>query len=123
MEFETRENFIEALKRTDKEVFGRRIRVNVSGKSDFNRVDGNRGHFEQRFNRFGGGRGDGEERPEMADRWKRAERRTGDGFEDRPRNDFPRDRPNRNEYGRRKTTDSFLNLSFVSFSSLFRSST
>lgn len=100
MEFETRENFIEALKRTDKEVFGRRIRVNVSGKSDFHRADGNRGNFDQRSNRFGG-RG-GEERPEMADRWKRAERRPDEGFEDRPRNDFHRDRPNRNEYERRK---------------------
>ena len=77
--------------------------MNVSGKSDFHHADGSRGHFEQRSNRFGG-RGGGEERPEMADRWKRAERRPDEGFEDRPRNDFNRDRPNRNEYGRRKPT-------------------
>lgn len=101
MEFETRENFIDALKRTDKEVFGRRMRVNVSDK-DFHQNDGNRSNFNQRSNRMGGGgRGGGEERPEMADRWKRVERRPEESFEDRPRNDFNRDRPNRNEHGRR----------------------
>jgi len=32
VEFDTREHLIEALKRTDKEVYGRKIRINVSDK-------------------------------------------------------------------------------------------
>jgi RNA recognition motif-containing protein len=69
VEFETREHLIEGLKRTDKEVYGRKIRVNVSDKTD---TDGGRGSFgNNRSNRGTGG----EERPEMSETWKRAERK------------------------------------------------
>jgi hypothetical protein len=72
VDFETRDNLIEALKRTDKEIYGRKIRVNVSDKTDSHQNEGGRGFGNNRQNRGGGG----EERPEMgADRWKRAERR------------------------------------------------
>jgi len=97
VEFDTREHLIEALKRTDKEVYGRRIRVNVSDKTDLHQNDGNRTNFGYRSNRTVG-----EERPEMADRWKRVERKSDELSEDRPRNDFNRDRPNRNDHGRCK---------------------
>ena len=75
VEFDTRESLIEGLKRTDKEVYGRKIRVNVSDKTDSHHQNENtRGTFgNNRSNRSGGG--GGEERPEMADRWKRAERK------------------------------------------------
>jgi RNA recognition motif-containing protein len=74
VEFETRENLIDGLKRTDKEVYGRKIRVNVSDKTDSHQTDSGRGTFgNNRSNRSGGG--GGEERPEMGDRWKRAERK------------------------------------------------
>jgi RNA recognition motif-containing protein len=72
VEFETREHLIEALKKTDKEVYGRKIRVNVSDKTDSHQNDGNRGGFGSRTHRSGAG--GGEERPEMADKWRRAER-------------------------------------------------
>ncbi len=100
VEFDTREHLIEALKRTDKEIYGRRIRVTVSDKTDLHQNDGNRSNFGHRSNRMGGG----EERPEMADRWKRVERKSDELSDDRPRNDFNRDRPNRNDHGRRKIT-------------------
>jgi RNA recognition motif-containing protein len=72
VEFETRENLIDGLKRTDKEVYGRKIRISVSDKSDSHQTDGSRGTFgNHRSNRGGGG----EERPEMSGTWKRAERK------------------------------------------------
>jgi RNA recognition motif-containing protein len=72
VEFETRESLIEGLKRTDKEVYGRKIRVNVSDKTDSHQTDSGRGTFgNQRSNRNTGG----EERPEMSGTWKRAERK------------------------------------------------
>ena len=118
VEFGTRENLIEALKRTDKEIYGRRIRVNVSDKTDLHQNDSNRSNFGNRYNRMGG-RADGEERPEMADRWKRVERRSDEFSEDRPRNDFQRDRPQRNEHGRCKNYSSLSKhqtiLRFLSF--------
>ena len=71
VEFDTRENLIDALKRADKEVYGRKIRVAVSDKTDSHQSSSSRGTFgNNRPNRSGG-----EERPEMADRWKRAERK------------------------------------------------
>jgi hypothetical protein len=96
VEFETRESLVEALKRTDKEVYGRKIRINISDKTDLHQTDGNRGNFNYRSNRTG------EERPEMADRWKRIERKSDELSDDRPRNDFNRDRPNRSDHGRCK---------------------
>lgn len=74
MEFGTREDLIEALKRTDTEIYGRKMRVNVSDKQDLHHTDGGRGGFSggQRPNRGGPG---GEERPEMASTWRRAERK------------------------------------------------
>jgi hypothetical protein len=69
VEFETRENLIDALKRTDKEIYGRRIRINVSDKTE---TDSGRGSFgNYRSNRGTGG----EDRPEMSSTWKRAERK------------------------------------------------
>jgi len=69
VEFETRENLIDALKRTDKEIYGRRIRINVSDKTE---TDSGRGSFgNHRSNRGTGG----EDRPEMSSTWKRAERK------------------------------------------------
>jgi RNA recognition motif-containing protein len=90
VEFETRENLIEALKRTDKEVYGRKIRINVSDKTDLHQTDGNRGNFGHRSYRTGG-----EERPEMADRWKRVERKSDELSDDRQRS-------NRIDHGRCK---------------------
>jgi translation initiation factor 4B len=98
VEFETRESLVEALKRTDKEVYGRKIRINISDKTDLHQTDGNRGNFNYRSNRTG------EERPEMADRWQRIERKSDELSDDRPRNDFNRDRPNRSDHGRSNFT-------------------
>ncbi|CAF2859805.1 unnamed protein product [Rotaria sp. Silwood2] len=96
VELETRENLIEALKRSDKEVYGRKIRVNVSDKTD-SHTDSGRGTFgSNRSNRSGGG----EERPEMADRWKRAEPRSDETSDDRQSSGFNRDRQNRGDHGR-----------------------
>ncbi|UJR33901.1 hypothetical protein I4U23_021320 [Adineta vaga] len=98
VDFETREHLIEALKRTDKEVYGRKIRVTVSDKTDMHQTDGGRGTFgNNRSNRGGGG---GEERPEMADKWKRAEPRSNDTHDDRQSSGFNRDRQNRGDHGR-----------------------
>ena len=72
VEFESRDNLIEASKKSDKEIYGRKIRVNVSDKTDSHQSD-SRGGFGNRSNRPTGG--GGEDRPEMADRWKRAERK------------------------------------------------
>ncbi|CAM4739806.1 unnamed protein product [Rotaria magnacalcarata] len=96
VEFETRENLIEALKRTDKEFYGRRIHINVSDKTH-SHTDGGRGGFgHNRSNRTGG-----EERPEMSDRWKRAEPRSDEISDDRPSGGFNRDnRQNRGDHGR-----------------------
>lgn len=69
VEFDTRENLIEALKRTDKEVCGRKIRVSVSDKTDSHQNDSGRG-YGNRTHRPGG-----DERPGMGERWKRAERK------------------------------------------------
>jgi hypothetical protein len=71
VEFETRDNLIEGLKRTDKEIYGRRIRVSVSDKTDSHQSEGGRGTFGSNRSNRGGG----EERPEMADTWKRAKRK------------------------------------------------
>ncbi len=71
MEFETRENLIDGLKRTDKEVYGRKIRVSVSDKVDSHQNEGGRGFGNHRSNRAAGG----EERSEMAGPWKRANRK------------------------------------------------
>jgi RNA recognition motif-containing protein len=71
VEFDSRENLIEALKKTDKEVYGRKIRISFSDKTDSHQADGGRSTFGNRSNRSGGG----EERPEMAGQWKRAERK------------------------------------------------
>ncbi|CAF0777719.1 unnamed protein product [Rotaria sp. Silwood1] len=96
VEFETRENLIEALKKSDKEVYGRKIRINVSDKND-SHTDSGRGTFgSNRSHRSGGG----EERPEMADRWKRAEPRPDETSDDRPSSGFNRDRQNRGDHGR-----------------------
>jgi hypothetical protein len=91
--FETRENLIEGLKRTDKEIYGRKIRINVSDKTDFHQSDNNRGNFGNRSNRTG------EERPELSGRWKRNERKSDEFSDDRQGNDFNR---NRNDQGRCK---------------------
>ena len=72
MEFETRENLIDGLKRSDKEIYGRKIRVSVSDKTDSHQNEGGRGFGNHRQNR---GTGGGEERPEMAGSWKRANRK------------------------------------------------
>jgi len=40
----------------------------------------------------------------MADRWKRVERKSDELSDDRQRNDFNRDRPNRNDHGRSNFT-------------------
>jgi hypothetical protein len=93
VEFDTRENLIDALKRTDKEVYGRKIRINVSDKTDVHQTDGNRSNFNYRSNRTG------EERPEMADRWKRIERKSDELTDDRQRS-------NRNDHGRNFTGNS-----------------
>jgi hypothetical protein len=98
VEFETRDYLIEGLKRTDKEVYGRKIRVALSDKTE---TDSGRGSYNNRSNRSGGG----EERPEMSNRW---ERKVDDSSDDRRRMDFNRDRPNRNDQGRCK-------LFFISF--------
>ncbi|CAF3952473.1 unnamed protein product [Rotaria sordida] len=92
VEFETRENLIEALKRTDKEIYGRKIRINVSDKTDLNQIDNSRTNFFNRSNRT-----IGDERPEMSDRWKR---KSNDSTDDRQSSAYHRDRPNRNEQGR-----------------------
>jgi len=96
VEFETRENLIEGLKRTDKEIYGRKIRINVSDKTDFHQTDSNRGNFGNRSNRTG------EERPEMGDRWKRIERKSDELSDDRQHTGYNRDRNNRNDHGRCK---------------------
>jgi len=96
VEFETRENLIEGLKRTDKEIYGRKIRINVSDKTDFHQTDNNRGNFGNRSNRTG------EERPEMGDRWKRIERKSDELSDDRQNTGYNRDRNNRNDHGRCK---------------------
>ncbi|CAF3960278.1 unnamed protein product [Adineta steineri] len=88
VEFDTRENLIDALKRTDKEIYGRKIRINVSDKTDFHQSDSNRSNFGNRSNRTG------EERPEMADRWKRVERRSDEASDDRSNMGHNRDRNN-----------------------------
>lgn len=99
VEFGTREDLIEALKRTDTEIYGRKMRVNVSDKQDLHHTDGGRGGFSggQRPNRGGPG---GEERPEMASTWRRAEPRNEDTPDERPQSGFNRDRPNRHDNGR-----------------------
>ncbi|CAF0896396.1 unnamed protein product [Adineta ricciae] len=87
VEFSSRETLIEALKRSDKEVYGRKIRINVSDKPDFHQVDGHRNQFHNRFNRSG------EDRPEMGDRWKRGERRSDEfSNNDRPHTGYNRGR-------------------------------
>lgn len=97
VEFSTREDLIEALKRTDKEIYGRKIRVNVSDKQDLHQTDGGRGGFGgQRTNRPG----PGEERPEMSSTWRRAEPRSEDTTDERSSSGFNRDRQNRNDNGR-----------------------
>lgn len=96
VEFETREHLIEGLKRTDKEVYGRKIRVSVSDKTDSHHHEGGR-NFGNRSHRMAGGNSTGEERPGMSERWKRAEPRPDDGFNDRRSN---RDGPNREFSGR-----------------------
>ncbi|CAF0745667.1 unnamed protein product [Rotaria sordida] len=95
VEFETRDNLIEGLKRSDKEVYGRKIRINISDKPDLH-SDSGRGTFGNNRSNRGGG----EERPEMADRWKRAEPRPDDTSDDRPSGGFNRDRQNRGDHGR-----------------------
>lgn len=95
VEFETRENLIDGLKRTDKEVYGRKIRVSVSDKTDSHQNEGGR-NFGNRSHRMGGG----EERPGMGERWKRAEPRSDDPFDDRNSTRSHRDRPNRDFGGR-----------------------
>ncbi|UJR13436.1 hypothetical protein I4U23_000450 [Adineta vaga] len=89
VEFNTRENLIEALKRSDKEVYGRKIRINVSDKPEFHQSDSHRSHFMNRSNRSG------EDRPDMGERWKRVERGS-DEFtnNDRSNMGFNRDRNN-----------------------------
>lgn len=67
VEFETRENLLDALKRSEKEFYGRSIHVDVSDKTNISSDGGRSGFGHNRSNRTG------EERPEMADRWKRAE--------------------------------------------------
>ncbi|CAF4825509.1 unnamed protein product [Rotaria sp. Silwood1] len=99
VEFETRENLIEGLKRTDKEIYGRKIRINVSDKTDFNQTDNYRTNFFHRTNRI-----IGDERPEMSDRWKRIERKSNDSFDERSSSGYNRDRSNRNEQGRSNFT-------------------
>ena len=95
VEFETRESLIEGLKRTDKEIYGRKIRVNVSDKTDFHQSDNNRSNFGNRSNRMG------EERSELAGKWKRNERKSDDFSDDRPSHEFNRNR-NRDDHGRCK---------------------
>ena len=102
---------IEALKKSDKEVYGRRIRVNVSDKTE-SQMDGARGLPGKNRST----RGIGEERPEMADRWTRAERkystclfllinnrfflaRSDETSDDRFGNGINRDRQNRGHFG------------------------
>lgn len=94
VEFDTRENLIEALKRTDKEIYGRKIRINVSDKTDLHQANNNRSNFGNRSNRTG------EERSEMAGRWERVERKSDEFNNDRQRS-------NRNDQGRCKL---FFNL-------------
>lgn len=96
VEFETRDNLIDALKRTDKEAYGRKIRVSVSDKTDSHQNEGGRG-FGNRTHRGGN---TGEERPGMGERWKRAEPRSDDPFDDRNSMRSNRDRPNRDFSGR-----------------------
>lgn len=71
VEFETRDHFIEALKRTDKEVYGRKIHVTISDKADTTQTDRGRGGFGSRNQRPAG-----EERAGLSDKWRRAERKT-----------------------------------------------
>ncbi|CAF1269064.1 unnamed protein product [Adineta ricciae] len=100
VEFETRDNLIDALKRADKEIYGRKMRITVSDKTDM-QVDGGRGSFGgQRSNRGGGGSGGGEGRPEMDEKWTRAKTRPDDASDDRPSSGFNRDRQNRGDHGR-----------------------
>lgn len=68
VEFETRENLIQALKRSEKEIYGRKMRVTVSEKTD-SQLDNSRIGTE--------------ERPEMAERWRRAEPRSNETSGDR----------------------------------------
>lgn len=97
VEFPTRESLIEALKRHDREVYGRKIRVNVSDKPDLYQTDSGRGGFGgQRSHRAGAG----EERSELSGTWRRAEPRSDDTTDERSTGGFNRDRQNRNDNGR-----------------------
>ena len=71
VEFDKREDLVEALKKNDKEHYGRNIRVAVSDKPELFSNDNNRGFGNNRSNR----NNTGEERPEMSGTWKRAERK------------------------------------------------
>jgi len=94
VELPGREQLIEAIKRTDKELFGRKIRVLVSKFTDVNRNEHQRNSFGSRSNRTG------EERAEMADQWKRVGGNSDRTFKDRPqRNDFRKSNNSRNDYG------------------------
>ena len=118
VEFEKREDLVEALKKNEKEHYGRNIRVNVSDKPEMYSNDNNRGFGN---NRSSNRNATGEERPEMMGSWKRAERKfslfllkkttciisirlaRNDGLSDnRSSGGFNRDRPNRNDFGRCK---------------------
>lgn len=95
VEFESRENLIEALKRSEKELYGRRIRISVSDKTDIH-GDSGRGNAGGHRSHRGG-----EERPELANTWKRAEPRSDDSHNDQSSGGFHRgDRQHRNDYGR-----------------------
>lgn len=94
VELPTREQLIEALKRTDKELFGRKIRVLVSRLTDLNQTPNQRNGFGSRPNRTG------DERPEMDNQWKRVGRHSEDRFDERSqRNDFRKQNNSRNDYG------------------------
>lgn len=95
VEFETRENLIEALKRTDREVYGRKIIIKISDKTDFSQNNANRTHFFNQASRIG------DERPEIANTWKRIERKFNEPSDDRQgTSGYHRDRPYRDDQER-----------------------
>lgn len=91
VEFETRDQLIEALKRTDKELYGRTIRVHVSDKTDSHHSGGRHAYKQNR--------NEGEDRPEMDKQWERGIVRS-DNNSDRKNRGFNRDGPNRNDFSR-----------------------
>ena len=98
VEFDTREHLIDALKRTDQEFYGRKIRIQVSEKTDSHLNDGARENNSLRSNRTPAG----EERPEMEERWERKNRKFDESWKDRRGTGVDSERIHRYENTQRK---------------------